>query len=80
MTSGPKKTPIPLEETATPGRFTGSDHRSSPVRLPSRGSHGFLQLFFDAIIQPYSDSARPTMFGPVRKSFFLQCSFYLLRV
>ena len=41
--SGPKKIPIPLEESATPGLVTGSDHRVPATISSSSGSNGLLQ-------------------------------------
>ena len=40
--SGPKKTPIPLEEEVTPGLLTGSDHNVPATSSSSDGSNGLL--------------------------------------
>ena len=42
--SGPKKIPIPLEESATPCLETGSDHRVPATISSSSGSNGLLQV------------------------------------
>ena len=42
--SGPKKIPIPLEESATPGLETGSDHSVPATISSSSGSNGLLQM------------------------------------
>ena len=43
VTSGPKKNPIPLEESVTPGLETGSDHNVPATISSSSASNGLLK-------------------------------------
>ena len=43
VTSGPKKNPMPLEESITPGLETGSDHKVPATISSSSASNGLLK-------------------------------------